>query len=346
MPSVPVMSNSDDPKAFVHRSETIDNLRWHFVEEGTGPLLILLHGFPYSWFGFRKIIRPLAAEGYRVVAVDLPGYGDSDAPADTARYAHLRIVADLVALVDRLGESSAILVGHDVGSSIAFAAGQMRPDLFGALVLMNTPQNLRSPVRPTEHWNQIRQQTGKTFYQEYFAGLEAVTELNADIRKSLRAIMFSISGDARGAQRWRSMMAPGEGFLDTVVDPPVFPQWMSGAALEYFVHQYSRNGFFGPLASYRCRELNWEQCGFLAGMRPSQPSLFIGGAGDPAIERFTQVYARLEATLPGLRGKPLIAGAGHSVVEEAPDEVLRHLTAFLAATVAKGAAARRSGSGT
>ncbi|MBP8309004.1 MAG: alpha/beta fold hydrolase [Burkholderiaceae bacterium] len=207
MPSVPVMTSDDDPNSFVHRRETLDNLQWHFVEEGTGPLLILLHGFPYSWFGFRKIIRPLAAEGYRVVAVDLPGYGDSDAPPDTARYAHIRIVADLVALVGRLGESSATLLGHDVGSSIAFAAGQMRPDLFGALVLMNTPQSLRSPVRPTDQWNQIRQQTGKTFYQEYFAGLEAVTELNADIRKSLRAIQFSISGDARGAQRWLRIAA-------------------------------------------------------------------------------------------------------------------------------------------
>lgn len=326
--------DADDPASFGHRFETLNGLRWHVVEDGergSGPLLILLHGFPYSWYGFRKIIRPLASCGYRVLALDLPGYGDSEVPDETARYAHIRVVADLVALVERLGESSAMLIGHDVGASITFAAGQLRPDLFRALVMLNTPPSLRSASPPAEQWQQMRRQTGQMFYQEYFAGLDAVEELDADIRRSLRSTMFSISGDARGAQRWRSTMAPGEGFLDTVVDPPVFPGWMSAAALDHYVQQYSRGGFYGPLASYRCRALNWEQCAFLAGMRPPQPALFIGGEADPAAERFMPVYKQLESVLPDLRGKPRIAGAGHSVAEEAPSQVLAHVLPFLAA---------------
>jgi pimeloyl-ACP methyl ester carboxylesterase len=338
----------DDPAGFRSRTEVLNGMRWHVVDEGaqgppgSRPLLILLHGFPYTGYGWRKVIRPLAAAGYRAVAPDLLGHGRSEVPSDMARYAHLRVVADLVALVERLGEPGAVLIGHDVGASIAFAAGQMRPDRFTALVLMNTPPMLRSATPPAEHWQQLRRDTGKVFYQEYFAGPDAVAELDADIRRSLRSIMFSISGDAVGAQRWRSMMAPGEGFLDTVVDPPQFPAWLSAQALEHYVAQYSRHGFFGPLASYRCRALNWDQCAFLAGMRPPQPALFIGGAADPALDRFRPVLDRLETTLPGLRGKPLIAGAGHSVAEESPEQVLAHVLPFLAACTAQRPGVRSS----
>ena len=336
--------DTDDPAAFRQRTEVLNGARWHLAEAdddaapGTRPLLILLHGFPYSGYAWRKLMRPLAAAGYRVVVPDLLGYGLSDAPEDTTRYAHLRVVADLVALVRQLGETSAALLGHDVGASIAFAAGQMRPDLFTALVLMNTPPMLRADVAPAVQWQ--RQQTGGIFYQAYFAGLDAVGELDADIRRSLRSIMFSISGAAKGADRWRSTMAPGEGFLDTVVDPPQFPAWLSPRALAHYVALYERGGFFGPLASYRCRPLNWDQCAFLQGMRPPQPSLFIGGAADPALDRFRSVVDQLESTLPGLRGKPLIPGAGHSVTEEVPDEVLAHVLPFLKAALPPPAAAR------
>lgn len=321
----------DDPDRFTHRTALLNGARWHFVDEGTGPLVLLLHGFPYSWYGFRKLIPALVGARYRAVAPDLLGYAGSDAPDADARYAHVRQVGDLVALLRVLGERSAILVGHDVGASLAFAAAQMRPDLFRALVLLNTPQTLRGDDRPSDAWQAIRAQTGGTLYQEYFAGPQAVRELDADVRRSLRAIMVAISGSAVGAQRWRSLMAPGERFLDTVFDPPELPAWLSTAAIDCYASQYAARGFAGPLASYRCRDLNWEWGAFLADVRPAQPSLFIGGASDPASDRLRPAYDRLEDALPGLRGKTLLDGVGHSAVEEAPEAVARIVLPFLAA---------------
>ncbi len=321
--------NADQPAAFTHQTEALNGCHWHLVVEGQGPLLILLHGFPYSWYEFRHLIQPLAAAGFRVVTPDLPGYGQSDCPDDLARHTHVRLVGDLVALVQRFQAGTALLVGHDVGSSLAFAAAQMRPDVFTAFAMLNTPQTLRSPVAPRQLWQQMRQDSGQVFYQEYFARDEAITELDADLRHSLRAIQFSISGAAVGAQKWRATMAPGEGFLDTVSDPAQLPAWMSEAALDVYVEHYRRHGFRGALAPYRCREINWAQTAFLSGCRPTQPALFLGGDQDPANERFRRNYDQLEQVIPGLQGKHLLAGAGHSLPEEATAQVLAHLLPFL-----------------
>lgn len=327
----------DDPQAFQHREARLNGHLWHFVDEGAGPLLILLHGFPYTWYAYRKVIPALAAAGYRVVAPDLLGYGGSDAPAGVEPYTHVSCVGDLVALLRTLGESSAVLAGHDVGASLAFAAAQMRPDIFPALVLLNTPPTPRPAVRPRDAWQNVHEQTGGTFYQAYFAGDEAIVELDADVRRSLRSTMFSVSGDAKRGQRWRPVIAPGEGFLDTVFDPPQLPGWLSPGALDEYVAAYERHGFRGALGCYRSRELNWQLGTFVDGLQPAQPCLFVGGADDPAGERLRPAYDALEHTLPGLRQKVLLSGAGHCLPEEAPDALTRLLLPFLASVTPRAA---------
>jgi pimeloyl-ACP methyl ester carboxylesterase len=313
------------------RDVVIDGLRWHLLDAGQGPALLMLHGFPYSGHQFRHLVPGLVAAGYRVLVPDLPGVGDSETPADPERSTHVRRVGDLVGLLDALDVPSAVLVGHDVGSTLSFAGAQMRPDRFRALALLSTPPTLRAPLRPADTWAAMHAATGSTFYQAYFAGPQAERELDADVRRSLRAIMFSVSGRASGAQRWRPMMAPGQGFLDTVFDPPEPPGFLTDADFEHYVTQYRRTGFRGALAPYRCRERDWTLGAFLAGRRPAQPALFLGGAADPSIERMRANYQSLEDVLPDLRGKPLVDGAGHGLPEEAPDWVVRQLLAFLAA---------------
>jgi pimeloyl-ACP methyl ester carboxylesterase len=87
--------------------------RIHLVEEGTGPLVLLVHGFPESWYSWRYQLPVLAAAGYRTVVVDVRGYGRSSRPADIAAYRMVELVDDAVAVVQALGESEAIIVGHD-----------------------------------------------------------------------------------------------------------------------------------------------------------------------------------------------------------------------------------------
>ena len=138
----------DDPRGFSHHFSQINGIKIHYVEEGKGPLVLLLHGFPYIWYMWRHQIRGLAAAGYRVVAPDFLGYGESDAPADVQSYSIFDAVGDQVGLMQVLHENSAVVGGHDLGSVVANSAVQIRPDLFRALVMFNSPVGARSTVSP------------------------------------------------------------------------------------------------------------------------------------------------------------------------------------------------------
>lgn len=322
---------NDDPARFTHRHFDLNGVRWHVVDAGRGPLVILLHGFPYLWYEFRHQIPALAEAGYRVLAPDFPGFGGSALPADLERYDMAHLVADLVGMMHCVGAASATLVGHDCGSHVAFAAVQMRPDLFRGAVFLSTPPIPRGPVAPGEAWRSLRERTGKRFYQEVFAAPEALPQLDADIRKSLRAMMYSVSGSARHQERWRLDLEPGEGILDTVHDPARLPQWLSSQTLDYYVGEYARRGFDGPLNYYRVRSDNWHRLAFLDGVSPTLPALFVGGAADPSLERFQPFYDQLEKLLPDLRKKMLLEGVGHGLPEEAPQALNQLLLDFLAA---------------
>lgn len=320
----------DDPSSYDHRFADVNGLRLHYVEEGQGPLVLLVHGFPYLWFAWRHQIRALASAGYRIVAPDLRGFGQSDAPAGVQDYEVLKAVGDLVGLVHTLSETSAIIVGHDLGSRVAYAAAEVRPDMFRALVMVNTPVPPRDARSPAEGWNQIQAATGKRFYHHYFQepGL-ADTLMNADIGKMLRSTLYSVSGSAPGDERWRLFIGEDETILDTVTDPQRLPDWLPATVLDYYVAEYRRHGFTPTLNYYRCLERNWEQTPFLDGLRPPQPSLFIGGADDPGNEASAPTYDRLEQNLPNLRQKLLLPGVGHDAAEEQPAKVNGLLLEFL-----------------
>src|SRR5512134_2142877 len=102
-----------------HRSVATNGIRMHIAEQGTGPLVVLCHGFPESWYSWRHQLGALARAGFRAVAPDMRGYGGTDAPAEIERYTQLHHVGDMVGLLDALGERDAVIVGHDWGAPVA-----------------------------------------------------------------------------------------------------------------------------------------------------------------------------------------------------------------------------------
>ena len=206
--------SADDPQSFSHHFAQTNFIRTHYVEEGQGPLVILVHGIPYIWYWWRRQIRPLAAAGYRVVAPDVRGFGQSDCPADTRRYSIFHAVADIVDLMAALGENAAVIVGHDMGSRIARAAVEMRPDLFRGLVMINSPVGRWESSKPSDGWKKIQAATGKRFYHHYLQ--DGGEEMNEDVRKTLRSAFYSVSGSAarsqqlfQPSQRWRKFCIRG-----------------------------------------------------------------------------------------------------------------------------------------
>lgn len=143
--------------ALRHRRESVGNLRLHWVEEGEGPPVILLHGFPEFWYAWRYQLPALAAAGYRAVAPDLPGYNASDRPEGVDPYRLDTVVDDIVGLIRELG-APVHLVGHDWGGVVAWRLAERHPELLRRLVVMNAPhpdayrRTLRRPRQLLRSW--------------------------------------------------------------------------------------------------------------------------------------------------------------------------------------------------
>ncbi|WP_426437254.1 alpha/beta fold hydrolase [Bradyrhizobium genosp. P] len=319
--------NTDDPQGFNHKFADVNGIRLHYVDEGQGPLVILVHGFPYLWYAWRSQIRALAAAGYRAVALDLRGYGQTEKPASVDAYDHTHVAGDLVGLMKTLGETSAAIVGHDVGAGIVNAAALLRPDLFRAVGVLCTAPGTRGPVKPSVTWKAMEKDN--LFYQHYFQDSKADREMAGDIRKFLLGAMYSVSGSVAGADRWRLFVEKGETILDTATLPEHFPSWLSQQAQDYYVSEFTRTGFTGALNHYRCRDMSWEVTSFLDGAVLRQPGICIVGGNDPAFPAVKAAYEKLETHMINLRNKVMLPGVGHAPAEEQPSKVSDLLIEFL-----------------
>jgi pimeloyl-ACP methyl ester carboxylesterase len=179
-----------------HRLVESNGIKMHLAEDGEGPLVVFCHGWPESWYSWRHQLKALAEAGYRVVAPDQRGYGKTDRPEAVEGYNIHQLSGDIVGLVDALGETEAVIVGHDWGSAVAWFCALLRPDIFRAVVLLSVPYIRRSwmDIRPTEA---MKQAVGeKQFYQLYFQEPgKAEAEFEADVRKTILMVLCSASGE-------------------------------------------------------------------------------------------------------------------------------------------------------
>src|ERR1700752_2963442 len=132
-----------------HRFVISNGIRMHCAEAGTGPLVLMCHGFPESWYSWRHQLTGLANAGFHAVAPDMRGYGQTDAPQEIDQYTMFRLVGDMVGLVDALGEKTAVIAGHDWGAPVAWHSALLRPDRFRAVIGLSVPFRPRGSVRPT-----------------------------------------------------------------------------------------------------------------------------------------------------------------------------------------------------
>jgi pimeloyl-ACP methyl ester carboxylesterase len=150
--------------ALTHRRFTTSGAELHLVEAGQGPLVVLLHGFPESWFSWRHQLEPLAAAGYHVVAPDLRGYNESSKPAEVDDYRIERVVEDIVELIEKT-EKPCRLVAHDWGGVVAWFLAMTRPELVSKLVILNSPH----PVPYARELRRRKEQKLRATYQLLFA---------------------------------------------------------------------------------------------------------------------------------------------------------------------------------
>ena len=307
-----------------------NGIRLRVALAGKGPLVVLVHGWPESWYSWRHQIPALAAAGYRVATPDVRGYGGSDKPEPIAAYAIQEMCADIAGLVTALGETRAILIGHDWGAPIVWNTALFHPERVSAVAGLSVPHTGRGPAPRIELFQRISKD--RFFYQLYFQtpGV-AEAELEADVRLSLRKIYYWASGE--GIKAGPRVDKPANArLLDGLVDPDPLPAWLTPADLDYYVAEFRQSGFRGPLNRYRTATLDFAQQAGIADQRIEQPAAFIAGSLDPVL-RFVPGVDLIELMRDrtrDLRLLKLVDGAGHWVQQERPGEVNTALLEFLA----------------
>jgi pimeloyl-ACP methyl ester carboxylesterase len=308
-----------------------NGIRLRVALAGKGPLVVLVHGWPESWYSWRHQIPALAEAGYRVAAPDVRGYGGSDKPAAIEAYAIKEMCADIAGLVEGLGERQAILVGHDWGAPIVWNTSLFFPQRVRAVAGLSVPHAGRGPAPRIELFRNIYKD--RFFYQLYFQqpGV-AEAELETDVRASLRKIYYAASGEGRKAAPGPAKPADAK-YLEGLADPNPLPDWLTPDDLDYYAGEFSRSGFRGPLNRYRTSELDFAQQAEIANRRIEQPAAFIAGSLDPVLGFLPGVdlVARMREHVTDLRLVRIIDGAGHWVQQERPAEVNAALLEFLGA---------------
>jgi pimeloyl-ACP methyl ester carboxylesterase len=317
--------NSDVDGDLTEYDVATNGISLHVTEQGEGPAILFCHGFPDTSYTWRRPMKDVAAAGYRAIAPDMRGYGQSSAPADATLYTPLQTAGDLVGLLDALKIPSAVLVGHDWGATHAWNAALLRPDRFKAVFCLSVPYVPRGDVSVFERMR-------KSGHQEDFYMFEQsrpdAARIWADAAVTIPGILYWASGSAPADKRWspmdsaRSLHRPAPGPL---------PSWAEPDYVKHNVMEFQRTGFHGGLNYYRAAEPYFYLSAALKGAKIAQPSFFIWGKADGLRELYPLTLEQMRAGLPGLVGGLELDNVGHWVQHEAPDVVGDQLVKFLRA---------------
>lgn len=293
-----------------HRQVAVNGVELHVAQQGEGRPVILAHGFPELGYSWRHQMPALAAAGYRALAPDLRGYGQSSIPDDVDAYDLPTLCLDLVGLLDDLGEQQGVFVGHDWGGQIVWQLARAHPDRVAAVVGLSVPFLPPLPRPPVEL---LRESVGEDFYMVWFQQPGVADRAFArNVRRTLAT-----------TKAWSAAWALGD-------DEPPCPPWMTEADLDVYVESFERTGFTGALNYDRNLDRNWELTAHLKDQRITQPALFLTGSRDPV--RKWMPAEIMDGWVTDLHDSVIVEGAGHWVQQECPVAVNDALLAFLGAT--------------
>lgn len=281
--------------------------------ERARPPLILLHGWPEIAYSWRNQLHAFAAAGWRVIALDLKGFGASDAPADVALYDADHVTGDYCALMDALEIDKAVFCGHDWGGVLVWAMGQLHPDRTSGVISVCTPAMPRPPAPPLSIFKAM---FGEKHYFIQFQEPDVPEALfSSDIERFFKMVFQKpapreawpalIPGVYDLPGRFKSDYQPSD---DLVV---------TAEAYQKYVDAYKRSGFTGGINLYRNIDRNWAN---MEGRDQTvrAPSLWVGAELDLFIP--PERAEGMEAIIPDLE-KHVIAGSGHWVSWEKPEEL-------------------------
>lgn len=345
-------------KTLKHQFIASNDIDLHVVSKGSGPLVIMCHGFPGLWYSWRNQMQALADAGYTAVAFDQRGYGRSSRPIDPAVYDSEHVVNDLIHLLDALGEQEAVFIGHDFGAAQVYNLAVRHPERVKAVIGVACPYDFdlagrgcsgsnppadavynrafaRPDKKPSVCFAEVASQ--HFYHMHYYQTIgPAEKELGAQPELFLKRLFWALSAEGNLLD-WSQFPTAGNGYLDVLADPAIeLPwHWMSQTDMDYFVTEFSNSDagteFIGGINSYRVADRNWELGQQYADSNIVQPSLFIAGSEDPVLQMIgPEAMQAFKQCSLDLRGIDIIANAGHFVQQEQPTAFNQSLLKFLA----------------
>nr|AAM28292.1 epoxide hydrolase [Ananas comosus] len=314
-------------EGIVHRTVEINGIAVHVAEKGgddAAAAVLLLHGFPELWYSWRHQIVGLAARGYRAIAPDLRGYGDTSAPPSVNSYTLFHLVGDVVALLDALELPQVFVVGHDWGAAIAWTLCMIRPDRVKALVNTSVAHMPRNPSVSPVH--QIKHLYGDNIYVCRFQepGVAEAEFAEVGTKNVLRKIL-TMRDPRPSSLTHKDWGSTGEEIA--------LPSWLSEEDLDYYASKFEKTGFTGGMNYYRCMNLNWELTAPWAGAKIQVPTKFIVGDLDltyhyPNIQDYIH-KGGFKNEVPLLEEVVVLEGVGHFIQQERAEEVTDHIYNFI-----------------
>lgn len=296
------------------------------LDLGNGPVVLFCHGFPDTAETWRSQMRAVADAGYRAVALDMRGFGESFAPADAGLYTALHTVGDLVGILEVLRIESAVLVGHDWGAAVAQQAMAMRPDRFRALV------SLSIPITPRGHadfYGELRRRgLEDRFYAFAFMKPDAAARFGP-AEEAVPSVLYWTSGSPPPGTGWDPMDPSRDMLRPAPVD---VPEWADPDYVRRTVAAFSRTGYHTGLNYYRATQATFDLTAPFQDVLIRQPSLYIWGGADGLCQLFhptPPTVEELRRDAPGLVDAIRLEGVGHWVQHEARDRVNEELVRFL-----------------
>jgi pimeloyl-ACP methyl ester carboxylesterase len=302
-----------------------NGIRIAVTEQGEGPAVVLCHGFPELGYSWRHQLPALARAGFRAIAPDQRGYGDSDRPEEVTAYDIHHLTGDLVGLLDALGIERAVFVGHDWGGLIVWMMPLLHRRRTAGVIGVNTPYFPRSPAPPVAIF---RAMLGENHYIVHF---QQPGVADAGLARDVRRVFTQLIRRGVPLEHLAALALKRDGSVRNMLeliaqdDPPGEPL-LSGHDLEVYVQAFEKSGFTGGINWYRNMDRNWETTAELAGAKIDVPSLMVTAEWDPVLR--PEMAAQMPALVPDLE-TVMIPACGHWTQQEKPDELNRIMVDWL-----------------
>ncbi len=307
-----------------HSKIQTNGITMHVAEAGEGFPVVMVHGFPELWYSWRHQLPALADAGYRAIAPDMRGYGDTDSTPDPADYRSKNIAADIAGLLDALGEEKCVIAGHDWGGFHIWQFALRYPERTAAVIGLNTPYGgPPGPIPPTQGLHAVFGEGDRGYYMLYFQKPgQAEPELEADIRGNLAKTFHSYER-AQDLWTFATLGGDGSGVMTRIAPGTTF---LTDEELDVYAKAFERTGFRGGLNWYRAMDLSWEDQKELTNFQIDVPVLMITAENDLILR--PEGAEPMKQWIPNLRIE-MVKNCSHWTQQEHPDEVNRLMLDFL-----------------